>query len=202
LYCWDVVWITTLSYFAVILLHTLGMVMKAIALILLVCFSNSAIAEIYKCVQSGETVYSNFPCGKNAQLVPDHITPQDVSSQKIYQETHSVQPPKTEAPPTAVVSDFQARIRSKIRGNIVPPPDLPENTRVEFVITLTPKGYVKKLRLVKSSSHEMYDKSVKSAILKSQPLPIPTDPALFNRFRELDLMFKPRFFNNCTVIFS
>jgi len=115
--------------------------MKTIALILLICFSHSAIAEMYKCVQSGETVYSNFPCGKNAQLVPDHITPQDVSSKKIYQEPHSVQPPNSGAPLTADVSNFQARIRSKIRSNIVLPPDLPENTRVEFVITLTPKGY-------------------------------------------------------------
>jgi len=71
------------------------------------------------------------------------------------------------------------------------PPDVPTNARVEFATTLSPKGYVQKLMLVKSSGDEKFDKAIKRAILKSQPLPIPTDPALFNKFRELKFVFKP-----------
>jgi len=32
---------------------------------------------------------------------------------------------------------------------------------------------------------------VERAILKSQPLPLPPDVTLFNRFRELKLVFRP-----------
>jgi colicin import membrane protein len=46
-------------------------------------------------------------------------------------------------------------------------------------------------RLVKSSGNPAYDNAVERAILKSDPLPLPPDVAMFNRFRELDLVFKP-----------
>jgi len=63
--------------------------MKTIILILLTCISHSAIAETYKCIQSGETVYSTSPCGDNAQVVPNHITPRDISTPAINQEPSS-----------------------------------------------------------------------------------------------------------------
>jgi hypothetical protein len=49
-------------------------VMKTATLIFLVCFSLSATAETYKCIQSGKTTYSSSPCGDNAQVVGNHIT--------------------------------------------------------------------------------------------------------------------------------
>jgi clan AA aspartic protease (TIGR02281 family) len=48
--------------------------MKIIILIVLYCFSQSAIAEIYKCTQSGKTTYSSFPCGDNAQITESHVS--------------------------------------------------------------------------------------------------------------------------------
>jgi colicin import membrane protein len=37
-----------------------------------------------------------------------------------------------------------------------------------------------------------YDNAVERAILKAQPLPLPPDAALFNRFREMKLGFRPK----------
>jgi colicin import membrane protein len=51
---------------------------------------------------------------------------------------------------------------------------------------------VLKAELNKSSGNRAYDSAVERAILKSDPLPIPPDATLFNRFRELDLVFKPK----------
>jgi colicin import membrane protein len=45
--------------------------------------------------------------------------------------------------------------------------------------------------LKKSSGNVAYDNAVERAILKSDPLPMPPDVQLFNRFRELNLVFKP-----------
>lgn len=90
-----------------------------------------------------------------------------------------------------LVNEYVARISSKIRHNIVMPPDVPDTARAEFDVTLLPGGSVLDARLTKSSGNPAYDAAVERAILKSQPLPLPPDATLFNRFRQLHLVFTP-----------
>jgi colicin import membrane protein len=90
-----------------------------------------------------------------------------------------------------MVDEYKARISSKIHRNIVMPPDVANDARAEFLVTLLPGGAVLSARLLKSSGNVAYDSAVERAILKSQPLPLPADVALFNKFRELALVFKP-----------
>jgi TonB family protein len=169
--------------------------MKTIILFFLVCFSHSAIAITYKCIQSGKIIYSTSPCGDNAQVVPNHITPLDGTLSAIDQEPYPVQAEIVQASPPTLRSadspDIIARMLAKVRRNIVIPSDVPTNARAEIDITLSPEGFVQRVKLVKSSGQEEYDKAVESAILKSQPLPVPTDPALFYNFRELRFKFSP-----------
>jgi hypothetical protein len=65
--------------------------MKTTILIMLVCLSHSAMAETYKCVQSGETIYSSSPCGDNAQVVANHIMTIDALPRENIQEQNSDQ---------------------------------------------------------------------------------------------------------------
>lgn len=90
-----------------------------------------------------------------------------------------------------VVDEYTAKITAKIRRNVVMPPNVPDNVRAEFLVTLLPGGAVLKADLRKSSGNVAYDMAVERAILKSDPLPLPPDLQLFNRFRELRLAFKP-----------
>ena len=90
-----------------------------------------------------------------------------------------------------VVDEYTGKIVSKIRRNIVMPPDVMDDARVEFSVTLLPGGTVLSAKMSKSSGNAAYDNAVERAILKSQPLPLPSDVALFNRFRKLELVFKP-----------
>ena len=90
-----------------------------------------------------------------------------------------------------VVDEYTGKIVSKIRRNIVMPPDVTDDARVEFSVTLLPGGTVLSAKMSKSSGNAAYDNAVERAILKSQPLPLPSDVALFNRFRKLELVFKP-----------
>lgn len=89
------------------------------------------------------------------------------------------------------VDEYTAKIITKIRRNIVMPPDVPNDASVEFSVTLLPGGSVLSARRAQSSGNAAYEAAVERAILKSQPLPLPPDPGLFNRFRELKLKFKP-----------
>jgi len=88
------------------------------------------------------------------------------------------------------LAEYEARIRAKVRGNIVLPPDLPGNPESVFLVVQLPTGEVLSTRIVTSSGHRAYDEAVERAILKSSPLPRPDRPELFNR--ELRLTFRPK----------
>jgi len=91
-----------------------------------------------------------------------------------------------------MVDEYVARIAARIRRYIVLPPGVAKNIRAEFNVTLLPGGEVLSANLVKSSGNEAYDSAVERAILKAQPLPLPSaEQNLFNRFRELRLKFSP-----------
>jgi colicin import membrane protein len=87
------------------------------------------------------------------------------------------------------MGDYADRIRSKIKGNIVLPPELKGNPIAKFDVVQLPSGEVISAKLVRSSGHAGYDAAVERAILKSSPLPRPDNPGLFER--NLDLTFCP-----------
>jgi len=91
-----------------------------------------------------------------------------------------------------VVDEYTAKIIARIRSRIVMPPGVPDEARAEFRVTLLPGGEVLNARLVKSSGFRAYDDAVERAIIKAQPLPLPSDSAMFNRFREMKLGFRPK----------
>ena len=91
---------------------------------------------------------------------------------------------------TNEVGKYKGLIRSKIKRNIVPL-DVPDTLRAEFDVVLIPGGSVLSVKLVKPSGNSAYDDAVARAITIAQPLPLPPDVSLFNRFRELHLKFCP-----------
>ena len=82
------------------------------------------------------------------------------------------------------------KIRLKIRGNILLPPDINGNPEAIFDVVQLPTGEVLTAKLKKSSGVPAYDAAVERAILKSSPLPKPDKGELFSR--ELTLRFKPQ----------
>jgi colicin import membrane protein len=87
------------------------------------------------------------------------------------------------------IATWVDKIRAKIRGNIVLPPDIKGNPEALFLVTQLPTGQVLDAKLVISSGHTAYDDAVHRAILKSSPLPKPDSAGLFAR--ELKLTFRP-----------
>lgn len=90
-----------------------------------------------------------------------------------------------------LMSDAIGRISSHIRRFVVMPPDIVGNPQAEFEVSLIPTGEVLNVKLSRSSGNPAYDNAVERAIRKASPLPLPTDPALVGRFRELKLKFRP-----------
>lgn len=87
------------------------------------------------------------------------------------------------------LADYESRLRGKIRGNIIKPPSLSGNPTAVFRVTQLPSGEVLAVRMLRTSGNSAYDRAVEAAILKSSPLPLPTDRSLYQR--ELELTFCP-----------
>jgi colicin import membrane protein len=97
---------------------------------------------------------------------------------------------KAAAAKASALGEYIARIQGKVRGNWILPQDLQGNPEAIFLVTQLPTGEVLNIKLLKSSGNPAYDTAVERAILKSSPLPLPSDRALFDR--ELKLTFRPR----------
>ena len=87
------------------------------------------------------------------------------------------------------IADYLSRIRGKIRGNIVVPPEVKGNPEAVFDVTQLPSGEIVTVRLKRSSGHGALDAAIERAILKSNPLPKPEPADLFSR--SLELRFRP-----------
>jgi colicin import membrane protein len=85
--------------------------------------------------------------------------------------------------------DYAAKIRGKVRGNIVLPPAIQGNPEAVFEVSQLPSGEVLSVSLKRSSGNAGLDAAIERAILKSSPLPKPDDPALFQR--TLEIRYRP-----------
>lgn len=62
----------------------------------------------------------------------------------------------------------------------------------EYLVHLSPSGHIIDLELMRSSGNEALDRSVKQAIIKAAPLPIPQDPTWYQEFKYQRLIFGPK----------
>jgi colicin import membrane protein len=78
-------------------------------------------------------------------------------------------------------ADYVRRIQSKVKGNVVLPPDVAGNPEATFDVVQLPTGEIIDAVLRKSSGSRVYDEAWQRAIIKSSPLPRPDRPELFQR---------------------
>jgi colicin import membrane protein len=88
----------------------------------------------------------------------------------------------------AAQTEYIDRIRAKIRGNIVLPPNLQGNPEAVFTVTQLPSGDVLDVVLTHTSMNAALDGAIERAIRKSSPLPKPSTGA---PERSLRLTFRP-----------
>lgn len=86
---------------------------------------------------------------------------------------------------------FKRKISQKIRGRVVLPPGISGNPEAVYSVTLLPGGEVLDVKLVKSSGVPAYDAAVERAIHAADPLPVPTDPDMFQQLRQANYKFRP-----------
>jgi colicin import membrane protein len=90
------------------------------------------------------------------------------------------------------VDKYKQLIADRIRRFIIEPPGLQGNPQVELDVTVLPGGEVLDVKTRKASGQLSWDAAVERAVRRAQPLPLPQDPTLHSRFRELNLRFRPK----------
>ena len=89
------------------------------------------------------------------------------------------------------LDDWVTKIRVRVKSKMgLLPPGLTGNPEAIFSVKLLPSGDVLDVQKRKSSGHAGYDDMVERAIRNATPLPLPTDPKVFQR--ELELKFRPQ----------
>ena len=90
------------------------------------------------------------------------------------------------------LSLYTNKIRARIRRNWVRQPGMGRDLSCLVEVRLIPGGEVVPagVRVIHSSGHPAFDRSVVTAVYKASPLPVPSG-LLFGQFRNLRLDFKP-----------
>lgn len=114
---------------------------------------------------------------------------QALAARKADQDLAQMKAAQAASARSKAAADYIGKIRGKIKGNIVLPPDIKGNPEAVFDVVQLPSGEILSVKLKKSSGHAAYDAAVERAILKSDPLPKPGQGDLFSR--GLELKFRP-----------
>ncbi|MFA6303215.1 MAG: cell envelope integrity protein TolA [Legionella sp.] len=89
------------------------------------------------------------------------------------------------------VDKYKALIVNAIGRNWILPENADSNSSCQFRIRLAPNGVVLEVTLTRSSGDPVLDRSAQTAINKASPLPVPSDAATFNLFRDISLTVRP-----------
>lgn len=89
------------------------------------------------------------------------------------------------------VDHYKNLIVHAISRNWIIPPNLEDDLSCQFEIQLAHDGAVEAVRLIRSSGDPILDRSAETAIYRSSPLPVPSDPDAFASFQVLNLTVRP-----------
>lgn len=98
---------------------------------------------------------------------------------------------RADAAAVSTINEYTALIKNKVSRNWLKPAGNIQGLRCKVSVRLIPGGEVVSAQVVKSSGNSVFDRSVESAVFKASPLPLPKDPAIAARMREIDFEFIP-----------
>ena len=89
------------------------------------------------------------------------------------------------------IDRYVAAIQNRVRQSFTILPGL-DGLSCTLRITLIPGGEVSKVEIVQSSGNATFDRQAETAVRKAAPLPVPLDPRLFAKMRNISFVFDPQ----------
>ena len=91
-----------------------------------------------------------------------------------------------------LIAKYIAIIQQNVQRRWLRPPGSAKGLTCDVEVRLAPGGDVMAVRVVKSSGNAAFDRSVEAAVRKASPLDVPSEPALFDQFRQITFEFNPQ----------
>jgi len=91
----------------------------------------------------------------------------------------------------AEIDKYKALIIQTISQHWIIPSDIAKNISCQLIVNVAPGGEILSVDLARSSGNSILDRSARSAVLKSSPLPVPRNAEIFDNFRQLMLTVRP-----------
>lgn len=114
----------------------------------------------------------------------------DLRNQQLASEQNELDQDRQQRAEQAALSEWAAQIADHVVSRWRRPPDSAEKFLCKVKIELLPGGRIRTRKIVQSCGNPLLDESVLKAIDKSDPLPLPRDPAVFRR--AIEFTFIPR----------
>lgn len=115
---------------------------------------------------------------------------QQLMQRQIQQEQQQLAKAHT-AQMQGILDQYKAQIIQSIQQQWIVPTSAHKKSSCVLLIELAPGGVVLNVKTLRSSGDAVLDRSARVAVFKASPLPVPQDPAVFNKFRELRLTVRP-----------
>ena len=93
----------------------------------------------------------------------------------------------------ASIADAKRLITRKVNRNWIRPASVEAGLECIIRVKLVPGGDVMDASVIKSSGNVIFDRSAENAVRKASPLPVPSDPYVFAKFRAFNFLFKPHY---------
>ncbi len=90
-----------------------------------------------------------------------------------------------------MIYEYVGYIQEKVQRSWIRPPGSSSELSCTVEVKLIPSGDVVDAQIVRSSGNPAFDRSVEAAVFKAQPLPVPPDREVMEKFRLLRFEFKP-----------
>jgi colicin import membrane protein len=98
---------------------------------------------------------------------------------------------QADAAASKAVAEYTALIRQKVSRSWLKPAGNIKGLKCVVRVRVIPGGDVVSAEVTRSSGNSIFDRSVETAVFKASPLPMPKDPAIAARMREIDFEFIP-----------
>lgn len=98
-----------------------------------------------------------------------------------------------------VVNKYSALIKQAISSHWIVPAGVNKRLHCKLNIRIAPGGMVLDVQVAQSSGDMALDHSARAAVFNASPLPVPSDPKLFDQFRTFNMDVSPKDILNPSV---
>ncbi len=116
---------------------------------------------------------------------------QEALAEALAEEEREMAEAEQRAAEQSELAKYTLRITASVSRAFSYPPGLEEGLNCTLYVRMIPGGEVIEARVIKSSGSPTFDRQAENAVRKASPLPVPSEPKLFDRMREIQFTFDP-----------